>query len=778
MPLQAHCNPCRSFEAAILQEHSLPMSHSPFSPALPTPISARSAIVDRDFIGRLFVGDRILDLGTLKLLGDFEKRITRKAAAVMIYLARNQERTVTRQELLDSVWTGTCPTPEVVAQVIMELRRLFDDADVADSMIETVPRLGYRLTLPVVFDDLPALRLAKDAMTAASAASAALTLAETGAASGPTQLRDQALSRPAIDEEARRALSASRQAIALLLIVIAMLLLVPKLWSSSASSATTIAPSFLGPPQVLIGATGTEYFPEFAPGAMSVVFSAPDPAAAGVFKLFERGVGSVRASRVTSDAVGEELMSALAPNGRLLAYVRIHSGNCEVRIMQIPGGTNRLAFPCSDDLTPYLDWSPDGSRLAAYGHEPGKPPGLRLFEYRLADGVVNWLTYPRKDSDMDVEPRYAPDGQTIAFRRRSPSGSELWLLDPVRGQLKPILSTPRSIGGFDWLDAPPRLIAALQEQGQGRLALIDLDGQITLSDVEATGYPPRVQGNRVVFSRGVLRSGVATMSVGERAVQRSFRAVSIGANSSPAYAPNAGAIAYASDHAGERQVWVLPRDSDTPTAMDLSFRGRIGSLTWSSDGTQLLFVVIAEQRAQLFRADVASKEVRLLPTGDVRPRNAAFDSAADVIWFSAEYQGRNRLYRMLQPSAANPHIVPTEISANEVQTRHGVAGVFVRDGCIVHLSSALAPLQKYCPSSDRISWRVGDQAIWIFRETGVRIANVQRFSLADAALADQGDYFFWWADGGFDVAPDEAEFLYSAYNSDESDIVIANLLRN
>ncbi|MEP1929975.1 MAG: winged helix-turn-helix domain-containing protein, partial [Roseibium sp.] len=55
-------------------------------------------------------------------------------------------RTITREVLIDRIWSGREVSPDSVAQCIAEIRRVL--GDVEKTIVETVPREGYRLVLP------------------------------------------------------------------------------------------------------------------------------------------------------------------------------------------------------------------------------------------------------------------------------------------------------------------------------------------------------------------------------------------------------------------------------------------------------------------------------------------------------------------------------------------------------------------------------------------------------------------------------------------------------
>jgi DNA-binding winged helix-turn-helix (wHTH) protein len=105
---------------------------------------------------RLRIGEHLVDLGALRVLTRPDHpRLTSKAVAVLVELVRHAGSTVTRDALLDRVWKGRCPTPDVLTQAIKELRRAFADDQRTPHYIETIPKVGYRLLARVLGLEAP-----------------------------------------------------------------------------------------------------------------------------------------------------------------------------------------------------------------------------------------------------------------------------------------------------------------------------------------------------------------------------------------------------------------------------------------------------------------------------------------------------------------------------------------------------------------------------------------------------------------------------------------------
>lgn len=69
--------------------------------------------------------------------------------AVLDCLVRAANSVVTRQEIFDSVWPGAAISDESLTQQIADLRKAFGDSAQHSRIIETIPKVGFRLIPPV-----------------------------------------------------------------------------------------------------------------------------------------------------------------------------------------------------------------------------------------------------------------------------------------------------------------------------------------------------------------------------------------------------------------------------------------------------------------------------------------------------------------------------------------------------------------------------------------------------------------------------------------------------
>jgi adenylate cyclase len=111
----------------------------------------------------LKIGDWQFHVGSHELERNGQMiRLEPRVASLLLYLATRPGEAVSRAALLEALWPGVVVSDEALTNAINKLRRAFGDDRANPQVIETIPKTGYRLIVPVQpYEPVPAGSIAK-----------------------------------------------------------------------------------------------------------------------------------------------------------------------------------------------------------------------------------------------------------------------------------------------------------------------------------------------------------------------------------------------------------------------------------------------------------------------------------------------------------------------------------------------------------------------------------------------------------------------------------------
>lgn len=725
---------------------------------------------------RLGIGEHVVDVGALRVATRPDlPRLTGKSVAVLIELVRQAGNTVTRDELLDRVWTGRFTTPDVLNQAIKELRRAFGDDGGPNGYIETIPKVGYRLVARVrmleasdgaVFVATPMERSIND---------------ELGPDAGPETAQPAAQSRAA-GSWRRLALAGAGVAAA---VVVAALLVHAYLDIGTAVENTPMAWTVSGQ-RALTSDPGAERRPRLSPDGSRVAVGVFDPQT-GFDRIVVRTLEPSQLVHLTPGPNEHEAQPAWSPDGARILYERLHGAGCTMHVVSSLGGVEREVGQCRRYFTNYYDWTPDGRGLITSDRGADGRQDLRLLVQDLDTGARKYLDYARAPLDQDLDAHYSPDGRRIAFRRGLAPYSDLHVMDADGRNARVLTHVASRIRGHAWTRDGGALVFASDLAGPMALYAVDVDsGALHALGISPAEYPDTARATDAVVyeiprTRSALSSAVPN---GAGTATPQAIATSTGNDSDPRISRRSDRIAFVSDRSGQYQVWIHDLASAATFALTDDADVAVTAPRWNRDGNALVAVENRAGRRRLVEIEVASRHRRVLSREGENVLLGAGGGGDDTyVWVAGTSGTDNELVRVRRPLGADE---TREVLAHAVGVLdYDAATASVWYAPITGGSVHRVPFDHGVPGlvSDRLpdganNWRVVDGELWYIADVEQNSAKLHAFDpaggedrivLAFDAIVRNLD---------FDVMPDRRTVLAVPFGTEDTDVGLFKLSRH
>ena len=523
-----------------------------------------------------------------------------KVMQVLLALASEPGEVVTRERLRTIVWPDVFVGEDVLIRAISELRRAFSDDPREPNVIQTVPKVGYRLITSVsLAQPEPHNGSGAPAQPEATTES---TESMKGAAGKAAPAATVPQSSPALTAGARRT---SR----IWWIAAPALLVVGAIWGLLAlrtghhavrTEAYTSRPLTTYP--------GSELQPSFSPDGSAVAFVwIKEGERYG--HIYVKLLGSEAPSRLTA-GTAEELSPAWSPDGRWIAFIRHDESRTSVLIIPGIGGSEEEVYTLpTNHVWDYggLTWTPDGKSLIFPQQDNTQAPSV-LIELTINGRTIRPLTLPPQGWNGDWSPTISPDGTQLAFVR-GPEGSvyDIYVMKLPNGGPRRLTHDDRLIVGLTWTADSSSIVFSSNRSGS--ISLWRVSAQGGTPEHEPAGgdnaYSPSIakQGNRLVYSHGNATWSILAADLnGKRPAVGADLLTSSEQDASPHVSPDGDKIAFQSWRSGSQEIWTARIDGSDPVQLT-SLTASAGSPFWSHDGRRIVFDARPDAFAHIYIID-------------------------------------------------------------------------------------------------------------------------------------------------------------------------------
>lgn len=579
---------------------------------------------------RLRIGERIVDVPLREVTpveGGEPVRITLKSLGVLLALAANPGKPVSRELLLEWVWPGTLPTDDVITQAITQLRKALGDERDRPRYIETIAKQGYRLVASVEWlgDSGEPVAVRTTAEHVAVPAAAA-----------PSRARPRwwwpALAAGAVvlvaggawwwqSRDARTPTAAAP--------------LVPT--SEDVERIATVVPV-----DRLTSLKGGERRPSLSPDGALLVYERDGDARTSW--LMVQTSQPVPGRELTAPVPGQrDLAPAWSPDGREIAFVRVgQDGRCALMLVAPTGGVPREIGDCLGGGPQFFAWYPDSSALI--GSLPqgvgASAATLEKAIYRLPLATGRWerVTYERAKEDEDLNPVVSPDGQWVAFQRNV-SLADLWIMPVEGGTPRRLTNLRTNFYGLAWSPDGRALLFGRYGEGGTVLGRLDLaTGQLREFAVPRTSllFPSVARNGEVlafevedplVVSRRIALDGLnGDPEAGNQRMSTApklFEAT--GSTMHPSIAPDGRQVLFMSNRSGRMRLWwgdqqapesLRPLDDFRPIARH--------PVQWDAASQRALAIGVGKEGLGVYEIEPRTGRVTRLPVPGKDPVHVAW----------------------------------------------------------------------------------------------------------------------------------------------------------
>lgn len=575
--------------------------------------------------------------------GKTSHRIEPKVMSVLLELADQAPRVVSKEEILSAVWPDTFVGEDALTRCISVLRHILEDDPHNPRYIKTVSKVGYCLLVVGHPPEPPPQDIPhRDA----------LEIEEGKERRAPQELRQGAVpAAPPSEQVADRRRAGIRIGAAVLCLALAGGIVI---WAIHATLPKP-APAPIRTFQLTTNA-GEQSRPALSPDGrkLAFVWAKED---GGRQHIYIKELGNESLLRLT-DLSDDEYSPAWSPDGRQIAFLSSSEAGLGLYIASLaaPRSVRKVYIP--EETTRWdqgaLSWSPDGKSFVLVDHM-GAQPSSSIYLIDVESMRAHAVTNSPPGWEGDLNPVYSPDGKKIAFLRASESWVvDLYWIPTSGGEPRQITHDDKTINGITWSSDNRSIVFSSNRAGQYALWKVALDGgtpqRMPVGTEGATQPSIALNGSNLAFVEGSAIFGIMRVSASKdesHETREPLIVSSTAQDSAPSISPDGAQFAFQSWRSGSQQIWVSSIDGQslrqlTPLDDKLSVTG---SPSWSPQGDRILFDSRIDGHSHIFSIAATGGKPQQITFGEVNDIVPRWSADGRSIYFRSNRGGRWQLWK-------------------------------------------------------------------------------------------------------------------------------------
>jgi Tol biopolymer transport system component/DNA-binding winged helix-turn-helix (wHTH) protein len=559
-----------------------------------------------------------------------------KAFRLLLYLLRNPQRLVTKDELLDAVWQETSVSENSLTRSIAVLRKLLGDDTHEPRFIVTVPTVGYRFVAPVSVSDST----------------------ETGGVAPQTPPE-----RASASARRRMPLLFFSAGCAIVLLLAVLFVVIRHHADRHGAAAALVYPA--GHSYELLSVHGLMSVPMLSPDAreMAFIWNSENSSSDLYVQLIRADRADEHRLRLTHTDGGFLCCQSWSPDGREIAYGRCDdTGGAVYTVSALGGPSRRVAdATCAYSSAGWPLWEADGRSLIIIDTcAPGTAP--TLMRLMLATGEKHCMGKPEAGIAGDMGPVMSSDRKTVAFIHLLPSGAgDIYTLTLANGEIRRVTNEGKAIWSLMWTPDSQHIVFRSSRGGLSAVWRVPARG----GPIEKETMFPAVGSISTDGRRMVYRSSPAApyyvpnpttakivrvdLSAQGGKVLSTQDVIALGAFSEgPQLSPDESQIVFESESANSfgfgGEIWKSLADGND-TIQLTSLGSHSGTPRWSPDGRSIAFDTRPGVHSQIYAMDADGRNQRMLIGDNADNVTPSWSHDGKFLYYASDRTGSYQIWK-------------------------------------------------------------------------------------------------------------------------------------